>query len=218
MTKKIDDTLVKILKQYGEDKGALWNCHGVWVAYHAAIERIAAKAGITFDPPTVVESNGLGGSVAVCVAGRLGDKTEWTFGEASPKNNKNGYPYAMAEKRAKDRVVLKLIGLHGQVFSEEESDAFKPLFTQPVEDTPTPPPPKRTKPDDPTESEQRIAETLISAIGMAKTPEDLKAWKTDEKQVALFKELPPVLRTKVQAAATKRVNELAPPEDLRMAG
>jgi hypothetical protein len=31
----------------------------------------------------------------------------------------------MAEKRAKDRVVLKLIGLHGLVYSEEESDDFK---------------------------------------------------------------------------------------------
>ena len=28
----------------------------------------------------------------------------------------------MAEKRAKDRVVLKLVGLHGLVYSEDESD------------------------------------------------------------------------------------------------
>lgn len=31
----------------------------------------------------------------------------------------------MAEKRAKDRVILKLVGLHGYVYSEEESDDFK---------------------------------------------------------------------------------------------
>ena len=31
------------------------------------------------------------------------------------------YVYAMAEKRAKDRVILKLIELHGLVYSEEES-------------------------------------------------------------------------------------------------
>jgi hypothetical protein len=31
----------------------------------------------------------------------------------------------MAEKRAKDRVILKLIELHGLVYSEEEADEFK---------------------------------------------------------------------------------------------
>jgi hypothetical protein len=31
----------------------------------------------------------------------------------------------MAEKRAKDRVILKLVGLHGDVYSEEEADEFK---------------------------------------------------------------------------------------------
>jgi hypothetical protein len=35
------------------------------------------------------------------------------------------YVYAMAEKRAKDRVILKLIELHGLVYSEEEADEFK---------------------------------------------------------------------------------------------
>jgi hypothetical protein len=31
----------------------------------------------------------------------------------------------MAEKRAKDRVILKLVGLHGYVYSEDEADDFK---------------------------------------------------------------------------------------------
>ena len=31
----------------------------------------------------------------------------------------------MAEKRAKDRVILKLIGIAGDVYSEEEADEFK---------------------------------------------------------------------------------------------
>ena len=46
-----------------------------------------------------------------------------TYVEASPKNNKNNYPYAMAEKRAIDRAILKLIGLHGFVYSEDEVDS-----------------------------------------------------------------------------------------------
>ena len=43
----------------------------------------------------------------------------------SPKNNKNAYPIAMAEKRAKDRVILKLLAAHGDLYSEEEADDFK---------------------------------------------------------------------------------------------
>src|SRR5919112_1975841 len=35
------------------------------------------------------------------------------------------YVYAMAEKRAKDRVILKLIGLHGLLSTEEEADELK---------------------------------------------------------------------------------------------
>ena len=45
-----------------------------------------------------------------------------TYGEASPKNCRVAYPYAMAEKRAVDRAVLKLVGLHGFVYSEDEMD------------------------------------------------------------------------------------------------
>ena len=45
-----------------------------------------------------------------------------TYGEASPRNTKNAYPYAMAEKRAIDRAILKLIGLHGFIYSEDELD------------------------------------------------------------------------------------------------
>lgn len=134
MTKKLDPRLIEILKEYGEDPNeALWDCHGTWVAYHRAIERIAAKAGIVFEMPTVIEGNSSAKTVAIAVRGHMvtdaKDRTfrreEWSFGEASPANNKNAYPYAMAEKRAKDRVVLKLVGLHGEVYSEEEVDDFK---------------------------------------------------------------------------------------------
>ena len=52
-------------------------------------------------------------------------RTEWSIGEATPYNNKNGYPFAMAEKRAKDRVILKLVGIAGDVYSSEEADDFK---------------------------------------------------------------------------------------------
>lgn len=138
MAKKLDPRLLEILTTYGErPEDALWDCHGTWVAYHAAIERIAAKADIKFDMPQIIEANSASKTVAIAVRGSMVVvdglvREEWSFGEATPANNKNAYPYAMAEKRAKDRVVLKLIGLHGLAYSEEESDTFK-------DETPPPP-------------------------------------------------------------------------------
>lgn len=125
MAKPLDPIIGEVLRKYGFGPDACWDCHGSWVIYHRALEQLAAKAGIVFDMPTVLEANGVARSVALCVTGRLGDRCEWSVGEASPPNNKNAYPWAMAEKRAKDRVILKLIGLHGFAYSEEEADAFK---------------------------------------------------------------------------------------------
>lgn len=125
MAKPLDPFIVDVLKKFGFGKDAIWDCHGTLVVYHRILEQIAAKAGIKFDPPFVLEANGAAKSVALCVTGNMADRSEWSVGEASPANCKNSYPYAMAEKRAKDRVILKLIGLHGLVYSEEEADDFK---------------------------------------------------------------------------------------------
>lgn len=130
MARTIDKTLADILKKYGADPATdIWDCHGTWVAYHRTLERIAAQAGITFEPPTMIRSEA--DECVICVTGHMGDRAEWSFGECKVNQNyrvsKNmsAYPYAMAEKRAKDRVVLKLVGLAGHVYSEEEADNFK---------------------------------------------------------------------------------------------
>jgi len=58
--------------------------------------------------------------------GKMGDKIIETYGEATPKNNKNAYTVAMAEKRAMSRIVLKLAGFYENgFFGEDESDDFK---------------------------------------------------------------------------------------------
>lgn len=134
MAKPVAKHIADILKAYGLDsKEALWDCHGTWVMYHRYCEIIAAKAGIWFDPPHIVEAKSADKIVALCVVGHMGDdRSEWSFGEAAPGNNKNAYPYAMAEKRAKDRVILKLVGLAGFVYSEEEADDFKESKPQTV--------------------------------------------------------------------------------------
>ena len=128
---------------------ATWDCHGTPVALHKALEQVAAHQGITFDPPVIIEANAEKKTVAMQVSGRLGDKVEWSVGEATPYNNKNSYPYAMAEKRAKDRVILKLIGVAGFVYSEDEADDLKESRPQNMGGAPQPPadPPKPPKLD-----------------------------------------------------------------------
>lgn len=126
MAKPLDPRVKDILAKYHPDpRSALWDCHGTWVVYHKDVELIAAKAGIAFDAPTILEANGPAKCVAISVAATFEGRTDWSIGEAAPGNNKNAYPYAMAEKRARDRVALKLLGLAGFVYSEDEADDFK---------------------------------------------------------------------------------------------
>lgn len=125
MKNAIPKKVVDVLKEIGEtSQTSTWDCHGTTVILHKALEKVAAHKGIIFDAPVVIESNVEKKMVVVLVTGRYGDKTEWSFGEAAPYNLKNNYPFAMAEKRAKDRVILKLVGLHGDAYSETEADEF----------------------------------------------------------------------------------------------
>src|SRR3954466_1707407 len=125
-----DNQIADILAQYGEPlAGNIWRVQGQAVIYHKALERIAAQAGITFGPPTILR--GERDEAVVLLIGSLGERTEGSIGEALVQVNykvsgrQAAYVYAMAEKRAKDRVILKLVGLHGLLSSEEEADAFK---------------------------------------------------------------------------------------------
>lgn len=120
----IPDVVKEELKACGLTRQqACWEVRsGLWAVKHFACERIAARNGIVFDEPKplMVAAD----FVALCVTGRLGDLVEWSVGEASSATSHNKYYCAMAEKRAKDRVILKLIGVHGQVYAEDEANDF----------------------------------------------------------------------------------------------
>ena len=124
-----DARITDILARYDEDLSSTWMVQGQRVIRHAALERIAAKAGISFDKPNIIRSEER--EAVILVSGTNGDRSEWSIGEANMELNyktsgkQQPYPYAMAEKRAKDRVILKLIELHGLLYSEEEDDEFK---------------------------------------------------------------------------------------------
>ena len=130
-----DKQIADILAKYGEPvAGNIWRVQGQAVIYHKALERIAAGAKIRFDQPSVLRSER--DEAVILVTGHMpatdgGERTEWSIGEALINVNyrvsgkQAAYVYAMAEKRAKDRVILKLIKLHGLVYSEEEADEFR---------------------------------------------------------------------------------------------
>jgi hypothetical protein len=137
-----DNKIAEVLAKFGEPMaGNVWRVQGTAVIYHKALERIAAQAQIQFDPPTIVRAER--DEAVILVSGRMGERMEWSIGEAligvnyRVSGKQAAYVYAMAEKRAKDRVILKLIELHGLVYSEEEADEFKQERPGPMEQVDT---------------------------------------------------------------------------------
>ena len=77
------------------------------------------------------------GDVAMIVTGYKTDNPDykiWTTGEANALNCTAEYYMAMAEKRAKDRVILKLINAYEQgIYSDVEADDFQKHDKPPTE-------------------------------------------------------------------------------------
>lgn len=112
------------MAKYKVDTDEIWEVHGsTWVVKHKALERVAVETGIVWLRPSVQVCDLANKIAVICAFGKLGEREEWSFGEASPANNKNSYPVAMAEKRARDRVILKLLVGNG-LYSESEAEEF----------------------------------------------------------------------------------------------
>lgn len=124
MAKPPSKEVMAFMEKYGVESDEIWEVHGTtWVVKHKALERVAMEIGVQWDKPDVITCDPANKIAVICAYGRLGEKSEWSFGEAAPANNKNSYPVAMAEKRAKDRVILKLLTTHGALYSEAEFEA-----------------------------------------------------------------------------------------------
>src|SRR5215211_5279985 len=130
----IDPKIVEILSAYDEsaDGGAggnLWFVQGQAVILHKCVERIAARAKIVFEEPQIIRAERE--EAVILVRARLGDRSDYDIGEALVNVNyrvsgrQAAYVFAMALKRGRDRLVLKLVGLHGLAYSEVESDDFQ---------------------------------------------------------------------------------------------
>jgi hypothetical protein len=120
---KIDPIVKDILQELKFNPSeCLWEKHGATCMKHRYIEIAGQEKGVVIESLDEIEKNSAEGVVAIKCTASLGKSKVITYGEATPKNNKNGYPYAMAEKRAIDRAILKLIGIHGFVYSDDEVD------------------------------------------------------------------------------------------------
>lgn len=200
----IPDHVKKFMAEYGVAHDEIWPLPGgrSYAVKHSALERIAHKRAITFDPPQIIEADGANGVVTLLVTAHMGSASAWTFGEASPRNNKNAYAWAMAEKRGKDRCVLKLLNTHGAIYSEDEADDFKQVE-----------PPKSVTAviakAPPVKEVTEAAHTFIGAMKMAQTVDDLTEWaiavkpeisKLQEQDQAAIRDAYAAFRTKLAEA------------------
>jgi hypothetical protein len=171
----MSDTFADIVAKFKEhdvplSQNDVWSIQGNRVLKHKALERLAAKLKIRFDHPHVVRSER--DECVLIVMGHLGGYSDWSTGEAQPKNCKNAYPYAMAEKRAKDRVIIRLVGL--EAYSEEEADDFRHA-------------PAKNVGDDVAQKIAKANEAALAYVALAKTAmqncthiEEADAWWLEE--------------------------------------
>ena len=122
------EKLKLLYEKYGLQASIFFKHQHYTIVTREGIEKIqqAENIRITYE---IVEGNTQEGIVTLHARGYRAEEPDYvveTFGEVNPKNNRNAYPWAMAEKRALSRIVLKLSGLYSEgVFGEDESDSFK---------------------------------------------------------------------------------------------
>jgi hypothetical protein len=154
--------IADFMKTYGVTSDEIWKIPqgSSFAIKHKALERVAASQKIQVVGLKVLALDLEKGIAAVEAEVAHGDLHFRSFGEACPKNNKNSYALAMAEKRAVDRAILKALVIHGELYSEDEISQSSPVDAANGTEIEQPnggPPanaPKRTKveretPDDP---------------------------------------------------------------------
>jgi len=125
---KPSNAVMAFMEKFGVESDEIWPVPGgkQFAIMHKALQRIAREQGIVMTVNVVEPLCNIEQGFAVVKAfGKLGEGFVESYGEASPKNNRNQYPLAMAQKRAEDRVILGLLSVYGDVYSEEEADDFK---------------------------------------------------------------------------------------------
>lgn len=208
----LDPRIEAVRERYGLHKDDFWQIkqNKQWVCKHAALEIVAVKAGIEWQPPIIIEANAPALVTSMIVTGKMGDRVEWATGETNQTNysvvgKQPAYPWAMAEKRAKDRVVLKLVGIHGLVYSEDE------MPTHQSEEAP-----KQaavTQQEESKADPRKTYSALEADMRLCKTAADLGRWWKDAECVSLRKSMPMDWQKTLHDEFTKLGFELKRRED-----
>jgi len=112
---KIENDITKL-----KTTGGMWKINnGKYAIKHLELEKLAYKYNIETNIDLKYCDLTKGCAVVKGVA-EFNGKKFFSFGEVSPLNNDFSFPVAVAEKRAADRAILKALGIHGNVYSDEE--------------------------------------------------------------------------------------------------
>ncbi len=112
-------TLEKHLAKLRTNGGIYEFKKGKFAILHKEVERLANDYGIETEVELKYCDLPKGCAVVKATARYQGNKFT-SLGEASPLNNEFPYPIAVAEKRAADRVILKALNIHGDLYSQSE--------------------------------------------------------------------------------------------------
>ena len=119
------EALIALFNKYNLTKDDMFTnpTQGWTIITRNGIDKIQAQAEINIEYDVI--SSDLE-NIIIKASAQMGEQKIQTFGESSPKNTRNGYPIAIAEKRAMSRAVLKLSGFYAAgVMGEDEADDFK---------------------------------------------------------------------------------------------
>ena len=124
-------TIAELGKKYKLDgKVDVWKCHDNWILTHDAITKIALIENIKLSrlEPIYQSETSCRFLITMVKEDKEGNVLDsvTSVGEADKSNCTSRYLACMAEKRGRDRCVLKLIKAYEWgIYSEEEADDFK---------------------------------------------------------------------------------------------
>lgn len=206
------------------DRDDVWSVQSSKVVKHKALERLAAALSIQWKAPQVLRAER--DEAVILVTGEVQNDQiaicEWSIGEALINANyrvtgkQAPYVYAMAEKRAKDRVILKLAGLHG-VYSEDEADDFKQQpASAPVQQHEGQNEPEQKETPDPepvpysVADSAKVKDTMILALERCESHAEIFAWR--EENLKVFARLTKTDKQIVSKAKEIRQGEIDGPQ------
>jgi len=127
LTDNEKEQMRELFEKYDLHKDDIFTHNHFVIIKRTGIEKIQAKMGIQLHYEEIVAT--IDNVVLKATATYLRDNGKHriatevvTYGEASPKNCKNAYFWATAEKRALSRAVLKCVGLYKLgIYGEDEN-------------------------------------------------------------------------------------------------